>query len=67
MDPSHHTGWSVLIRGVAHETTAYDVEHLIVESWAPGDKRHWIRLLPTAITGRNIRLADMPWETRGYL
>jgi hypothetical protein len=66
-DPFHRTGWSVLIRGVAHEAIERDVEHLVVEPWAPGDKRHWIRVLPTAITGRNIRLADLPWDTRGYL
>lgn len=67
IDPFHHTGWSVLIRGVAFETTDRDVEHLVVESWAPGDKHHWIRVLPTSITGRNIRLADASWDTRGYL
>jgi nitroimidazol reductase NimA-like FMN-containing flavoprotein (pyridoxamine 5'-phosphate oxidase superfamily) len=68
VDPFHRTGWSVLIRGVAHEVTDRDVEHLVIESWAPGDKHHWIRLLPTAITGRTIRLTDVPWwDTRGYL
>jgi nitroimidazol reductase NimA-like FMN-containing flavoprotein (pyridoxamine 5'-phosphate oxidase superfamily) len=67
VDPSHHTGWSVLIRGVAYEVTAQEVKHLAVEPWAPGGKHHWIRLVPTAITGRNIRLPDVPWDTRGYL
>jgi nitroimidazol reductase NimA-like FMN-containing flavoprotein (pyridoxamine 5'-phosphate oxidase superfamily) len=67
IDPSHRTGWSVLIRGPAHEATDREVEHLVVEPWAPGDKHHWIRLLPTTITGRNIRLPDVPWDTRGYL
>jgi nitroimidazol reductase NimA-like FMN-containing flavoprotein (pyridoxamine 5'-phosphate oxidase superfamily) len=67
IDPFHRTGWSVLIRGVAHEVTEKEVEHLDVEPWGPGAKRHWIRLLPTSVTGRNIRLPDLPGDTRGYL
>ncbi|MEA3076502.1 MAG: uncharacterized protein QOF60_1410 [Actinomycetota bacterium] len=67
IDPVHHTGWSVLIRGVAYEVTPREVEHLDVEPWAPGDRRHWIRVLSTAITGRNIRLPELAWDTRGYL
>jgi nitroimidazol reductase NimA-like FMN-containing flavoprotein (pyridoxamine 5'-phosphate oxidase superfamily) len=67
IDPTHRTGWSVLMSGVTVETTERDVEHLVIESWAPGDRHHWIRLLPTWITGRTIRLADAPWDTRGYL
>jgi hypothetical protein len=67
IDPFHHSGWSVLIRGVAHEATAREVAHLAIDAWAPGDKRHWIRVLPTAISGRKIRHPDVPWDTRGYL
>lgn len=67
IDPFRRAGWSVLIRGVAQEVTEREVEHLLVEPWAPGDKHHWIRVLPTAITGRNIRLVELPWDTRGYL
>jgi nitroimidazol reductase NimA-like FMN-containing flavoprotein (pyridoxamine 5'-phosphate oxidase superfamily) len=67
IDPFHRTGWSVLIRGVAYEAIDREVAHLVVEPWAAGDKRHWIRVLPTAITGRRIRLPDVQWETRGYL
>ncbi len=67
IDSIHRTGWSVLIRGVAHEATRHEVEHLIVEPWPPGDKHHWIRILPTAITGRTIRLPDVALSSRGYL
>jgi nitroimidazol reductase NimA-like FMN-containing flavoprotein (pyridoxamine 5'-phosphate oxidase superfamily) len=67
IDPFHRTGWSVLIRGIAREATEHEVEHLDVEPWAPGDKHHWIRVLPTAITGRNIHLPDLSCDTRGYL
>jgi uncharacterized protein len=66
VDPVRRTGWSVLIQGVAEEVTRDAVEHLGVESWA-GATRHWIRILPAAITGRRIRMADFPVETRGYL
>ncbi|MEY2462896.1 MAG: uncharacterized protein QOH64_1034 [Acidimicrobiaceae bacterium] len=66
IDPFHRTGWSVLIRGVAREATDREVEHLVVETWAPGDKHHWIRVLPTVVTGRTIQLPDVPWESRGY-
>jgi nitroimidazol reductase NimA-like FMN-containing flavoprotein (pyridoxamine 5'-phosphate oxidase superfamily) len=66
IDASHRTGWSVLFRGIAYQATDREVAHLLVEPWAPGDKQHWIRVLPTAITGRSIRLPDVPWETRGY-
>jgi nitroimidazol reductase NimA-like FMN-containing flavoprotein (pyridoxamine 5'-phosphate oxidase superfamily) len=67
VDPFHRTGWSVLIQGVAYEATAAEVEHLAIESWAGGDKRHWIRVLPAAITGRRIRMADFPGDSRAYL
>jgi nitroimidazol reductase NimA-like FMN-containing flavoprotein (pyridoxamine 5'-phosphate oxidase superfamily) len=66
IDAFHRTGWSVLIRGLAQEATAHEVEHLIIEPWAPGDKQHWIRVLPVSITGRTIRLPDVPWSTFGY-
>src|SRR5262245_35250749 len=36
IDPIHHTGWSVLVQGVAHYARATDVEHLDVEPWSPG-------------------------------
>ena len=55
IDPVHHTGWSVLIRGIAYEAAAREVAHLKIEPWPPGAKHHWIRLLPTSVTGRRIR------------
>jgi nitroimidazol reductase NimA-like FMN-containing flavoprotein (pyridoxamine 5'-phosphate oxidase superfamily) len=67
IDPFHRTGWSVLIRGVAYQATQREITHLVIEPWASGDKHHWIRVLPTAITGRRIRLPEVPWDTRGYL
>jgi nitroimidazol reductase NimA-like FMN-containing flavoprotein (pyridoxamine 5'-phosphate oxidase superfamily) len=67
VDPFHRTGWSVLIRGVAYQATQKEVNDVTPEPWAPGERHHWIRLLPTAITGRRIRLPEVPWDSRGYL
>jgi len=66
VDPFHRTGWSVLVRGLAHELTDAQAEHLPLISWV-GDPRHWVRLVPTAITGRRIRLQPIDAEARGYL
>lgn len=67
IDPFRRTGWSVLAQGIADETTPGDIDSLELESWAGGDKRHWVRVTPTAITGRRIRLPEIPVEARGYL
>ena len=67
VDELHRTGWSVLVRGAAYEATRWDTEHLPLTAWAPGDKGHWIRVVPTAITGRRIRLPDRSVDLGGYL
>ena len=52
------TGWSVIVRGHAVEVTdAPELERLSqgpLESWAPGPKSHYVRVLPGPITGRRI-------------
>lgn len=65
-DPSHRTGWSVLIRGRAYEAADREVRHLSLEPWAPGDRSHWIRVMPNDITGRRIRLPDAVRDPRSY-
>jgi nitroimidazol reductase NimA-like FMN-containing flavoprotein (pyridoxamine 5'-phosphate oxidase superfamily) len=67
IDPHRHTGWTVLVQGVAYEATPKEIEHLALETWAPGDKTHWIRIAPGAITGRRIRLPQLPTDGRAYL
>jgi nitroimidazol reductase NimA-like FMN-containing flavoprotein (pyridoxamine 5'-phosphate oxidase superfamily) len=54
-----HTGWSVLIQGVAHQATVAEIEQLQLEPWAPGEKAHWVRIVPWAITGRRITVVDV--------
>src|SRR5690349_14661063 len=66
-DPIHRSGWSVLIRGVAVGVDPTDVAHLDLESWVGGAKGHWMRVLPRQVTGRRIRLADVPRDPRAYL
>jgi len=66
IDPFHRTGWSVLVRGKAFLVTDAEVAHLALEPWT-GDKHHWVKVVPEAITGRRLRAADMPLDTRGYL
>ena len=67
IDPSHHTGWSVLVKGLAYEATHWEIDHLTVEPWAPGRKGRWVRLVPSTITGRRIRLAPFESDPRAYL
>lgn len=60
VDRSHHTGWSVVVTGRLEEVTPYDAETyervhaLPVEPWAGGEKAHWVRIVPSRITGRRI-------------
>lgn len=59
-DRAAHTGWSVIVTGHLEEVTAFDAEtfdrvtRLPVEPWSGGDKPHWLRLVPSRISGRRI-------------
>ena len=54
------SGWSVVVVGRLDEVTQYDsrtlarVSGLPLDPWADGDKPHWMRLVPTRITGRRV-------------
>jgi nitroimidazol reductase NimA-like FMN-containing flavoprotein (pyridoxamine 5'-phosphate oxidase superfamily) len=67
VDPFHHAGWSVYVEGPAYEATHWEVEHLELEPWAPGDKDRWIRLSPAHVSGRRIRSHALVFDARGYL
>ncbi|HSK90406.1 MAG TPA: pyridoxamine 5'-phosphate oxidase family protein [Euzebyales bacterium] len=58
-DPETHTGWSVIVQGVAEEIWRPEeieiVRHLPLRPWAPGTRDHYVRILSSAITGRRIR------------
>jgi uncharacterized protein len=53
------SGWSVTVVGRCEEVTdAGDVarlDKLTLESWAPGAKDHFLRIVPTIVTGRKLR------------
>jgi nitroimidazol reductase NimA-like FMN-containing flavoprotein (pyridoxamine 5'-phosphate oxidase superfamily) len=66
-DQYRRIGWSVLVRGIAHEIDAAEVPDLEIETWAPGAKSHWIRIVPTAISGRRLELTNLLGDRRGYL
>ena len=55
-------GWSVLIQGPAHHIDS-DAERAAarqtgVQPWSGGAKEHYIRIVPTRITGRRIHPAN---------
>lgn len=58
IDPIYHTGWSVLVTGVAELLTdPQDIErarHVPIGPWAPGPHRFLIRVPSTVVSGRRI-------------
>ena len=75
IDRRARSGWSVLVRGQAEEVGERHREELVartkasgVEPWAPGDKGHWMRIIPHRISGRRIIPGELPGlDPRGYL
>lgn len=59
-DRASRTGWSVVVAGHLEEATRFDaatlarVRALPIEPWAGGEKPHWVRLVPTRVSGRRI-------------
>lgn len=57
-DPLFHTGWSVMVRGHAHEIEKLDdlvaAEELPLRPWASGRKTRYVRITPEVVTGRRI-------------
>jgi uncharacterized protein len=53
------SGWSVTVVGRCEEVTdAGDIarlDNLGLESWAPGTRDHYIRIIPGIVTGRRLR------------
>jgi len=61
VDEMARTGWSVLVTGMGYEVTdavdlaSEELRRFPVDTWAPGQKAHWIRIEPQTITGRRLR------------
>jgi len=57
IDLARRVGWSVLIQGPAHHVTAAERDAAVkagIETWAPGERELFIRIVPSRITGRRI-------------
>jgi len=58
LDPVLRSGWSVTVIGRCEEVTdAGDVaglDRLGLESWAPGTRNHFIRIVPGIVTGQRL-------------
>lgn len=61
LDAESHTGWSVVVHGLAQEVTSLDRPDLVarvaalpIDLWAPGDKPHIVRLEARTVTGRRV-------------
>jgi nitroimidazol reductase NimA-like FMN-containing flavoprotein (pyridoxamine 5'-phosphate oxidase superfamily) len=62
-DAQSHTGWSVVVTGIARDVTdaedPEDLRRLRLDPWPPGPKARYVRLDPERIEGRRIvRLTD---------
>ena len=64
-DEATHTGWSVLVQGVAQDvSSAVDVtsermRRLSLITWAPGARHRWFRIRVDTVGGRRLTL-DAP-------
>ena len=60
IDEDAGTGWSVLVQGSTYEITravdhySEELRRLPVAPFAPGEKAHWLEIVPTEISGRRI-------------
>ncbi|WP_354186563.1 pyridoxamine 5'-phosphate oxidase family protein [Arthrobacter sp. UYCu712] len=68
-DVHEETAWSVMARGeielIESEEHQRTVDALLLEPWQPGDKNHYVRLAPKALTGRRFKVSQPDlWTTR---
>lgn len=58
IDASSRTGWSVIVVGVTEEVADSSelrrLGNLALDTWAPGEKSHWIRIRAWTVSGRRI-------------
>jgi len=58
IDSERRTGWSVLVQGRAYEITDRAERERVagrgLQPWSTTDKPHWMRIVPTSVTGRRI-------------
>jgi uncharacterized protein len=58
IDAVTRCGWSVALVGVAEPVTAASdvlrMDQLGIEAWAPGERNHYVRVVPGLLTGRYL-------------
>ena len=66
IDTAHRSGWSVMVKGVAQELSLQRDRQVVsraelsgADPWAPGDRRHLIRIVADQVTGRRIRPIEL--------
>jgi uncharacterized protein len=70
IDPVAHTGWSVVVRGVARELTdpheLAEVQRPPLPRWAPGPDHRVVAIQPELVSGRRIvpGAAAIGWDER---
>jgi nitroimidazol reductase NimA-like FMN-containing flavoprotein (pyridoxamine 5'-phosphate oxidase superfamily) len=55
VDPDEHTGWSVLVQGVAHDAAPHELRGAHPEPWTAAGP-YWIQIVPRHVSGRRISL-----------
>lgn len=65
IDPLYHVGWSVVVEGFAR--WLYEEQDGVdVVTWAPGDRPYVVRLTPSRVSRRRIRVTQLETDSRGY-
>ena len=68
VDSSEHTGWSVIVVGMAEivdrASEVHRLDQLGLHPWAPGNRPHWIRIRAPVVSGRRITAVDPGWSGR---
>ncbi len=58
VDAATRTGWSVIVAGATEQVSnpidARRLDDLGLESWAPREKSHWIRIRARTVSGRRV-------------
>ncbi len=72
IDPAHHRGWSVLVRGTLQSVdpdAAGFRERFDSEPWMSSGRDSWLMIEPFSITGRELHPAEQEWafHLRAYL
>jgi nitroimidazol reductase NimA-like FMN-containing flavoprotein (pyridoxamine 5'-phosphate oxidase superfamily) len=64
IDPSHHRGWSVLVRGILQHVNpdAADFRaRFDPHPWITTDRESWLIIEPFSITGRELHPSEQDW------